>query len=95
MRAFLWCNGELPSQEIISNLGEISPLFGVDGGGTKANSLGLNVKEILGDLDSIDEYSQTKKTLLESQNFSDLTKTINELAKRDWKITVYCLKHQN
>ena len=47
MRAFLWCNGELPSQEIISNLGEISPLFGVDGGGTKANSLGLNVKEIL------------------------------------------------
>ena len=33
MRAFLWCNGELPSQEIISNLGEISPLFGVDGGG--------------------------------------------------------------
>lgn len=82
MRAFLWCNGELPSQEIISNLGEISPLFGVDGGGTKANSLGLNVKEILGDLDSIDDHSQIKKTLLENQNFSDLTKTINELAKR-------------
>lgn len=82
MRAFLWCNGELPSQEIISNLGEISPLFGVDGGGTKANSLGLNVKEILGDLDSIDDHSQIKKTLLENQHFSDLTKTINELAKR-------------
>ena len=46
MRAFLWCNGEIPSQEIISNLGEISPLFGVDGGGAKANSLGLNVNEI-------------------------------------------------
>ena len=83
MRAFLWCNGEIPSQEIISSLGEISPLFGVDGGGAKANSLGLNVNEILGDLDSIDnDDSQIKKTLLENQHFSDLTKTINELAKR-------------
>ena len=83
MRAFLWCNGELPSQEIIDNLGEISPLFGVDGGGNKANSLGFDVKEILGDLDSIhDNDSQTKTTLLENQNFSDLTKTINELVKR-------------
>ena len=83
MRAFLWCNGELPSQEIIDNLGEISPLFGVDGGGNKANSLGFEVKEILGDLDSIDNNDpQTKRTLLENQNFSDLTKTINELVKR-------------
>ena len=46
MRAFLWCNGEKPDKEIISNLGNISPLFGVDGGGTKAKSFGFDVKEI-------------------------------------------------
>lgn len=82
MRAFLWCNGEIPNEEIISNLGDISPLFGVDGGGTKAKSFGFDVKEILGDLDSIGSEDVTKTTLLENQNLSDLTKTINELAKR-------------
>jgi thiamine pyrophosphokinase len=83
MRAFLWCNGEKPDKEIISNLGNISPLFGVDGGGTKAKSFGFDVKEILGDLDSVVNDDQvTKTTLLENQNLSDLTKAINELEKR-------------
>ena len=83
MRAFLWCNGEKPDKEIISNLGNISPLFGVDGGGTKAKSFGFDVKEILGDLDSVvNDDKATKTTLLENQNLSDLTKTINELEKR-------------
>ena len=83
MRAFLWCNGEKPDKEIISNLGNISPLFGVDGGGNKAKSFGFDVKEILGDLDSVVNDDQvTKTTLLENQNLSDLTKAINELEKR-------------
>ena len=83
MRAFLWCNGDLPSREILSNFEEISPLFGVDGGGNKAKSLGFHVKEIFGDLDSVDNDNlETKMTLLKSQNISDLTKTIVELSKR-------------
>ena len=54
MRAFVWCNGDLPSEEIIFNLGEISPLFAVDGGADKARTLGFDVIEIFGDLDSVD-----------------------------------------
>ena len=83
MRAFLWCNGDLPSRKILSNFEEISPLFLVDGGGNKAKSLGFHVKEIFGDLDSVDNDNlETKMTLLKSQNISDLTKTIVELSKR-------------
>ena len=54
MRAFVWCNGDLPYEEIIFNLGEISPLFAVDGGADKARTLGFDVIEIFGDLDSVD-----------------------------------------
>jgi thiamine pyrophosphokinase len=83
MRAFVWCNGDLPSEEIIFNLGEISPLFAVDGGADKARTLGFDVIEIFGDLDSVDiEKYKTKKTLLKSQKISDLTKTIGELSER-------------
>lgn len=83
MRAFLWCNGDLPSRKILSNFEEISPLFGVDGGGNKAKSLGFHVKEIFGDLDSVENDNlETKMTLLKSQHTSDLTKTIVELSKR-------------
>ena len=83
MRAFLWCNGDLPSEKILSNLEVISPLFGVDGGGDKAKSLGFHVKEIFGDLDSVENDNlETKMTLLKSQHTSDLTKTIVELSKR-------------
>ena len=83
MRAFVWCNGDLPSEEIIFNLGEISPLFAVDGGADKARTLGFDVIEIFGDLDSVDtEKYKTKKTLLKSQKNSDLTKTIGELSER-------------
>ena len=41
------------------------------------------MKEIFGDLDSVDNDNlETKMTLLKSQNISDLTKTIVELSKR-------------
>ena len=83
MRAFLWCNGELHDENLTSKFEEISPLFGVDGGANKAKSVGYNVKEILGDLDSVNiEELNIDGTLLKDQNYSDLTKTINELSKR-------------
>ena len=83
MRAFLWCNGELHDENLTSKFEDISPLFGVDGGANKAKSIGYNVKEILGDLDSINiEELNIDGTLLKDQNYSDLTKTINELSKR-------------
>ncbi len=83
MRAFLWCNGELHDENLTSKFEDISPLFGVDGGANKAKSVGYNVKEILGDLDSVNiEELNIDETLLKDQNYSDLTKTINELSKR-------------
>jgi len=83
MRAFLWCNGELHDENLTSKFEDISPLFGVDGGANKAKSVGYNVKEILGDLDSVNiEEPNIDGTLLKDQNYSDLTKTINELSKR-------------
>ncbi len=83
MRAFLWCNGELHDGNLTSKFEDISPLFGVDGGANKAKSVGYNVKEILGDLDSVNiEELNIDGTLLKDQNYSDLTKTINELSKR-------------
>ena len=36
LRAFLWCNGEIPTSEIINSLGDLTPLFAVDGGPNKA-----------------------------------------------------------
>ena len=85
MRAFLWCNGELHDENLTSKFEDISPLFGVDGGANKAKSIGYNVKEILGDLDSINiEELNIDGTLLKDQNYSDLTKTINELSKRGY-----------
>lgn len=85
MRAFLWCNGELPSLDTINSLGEITPLFGVDGGTRKAMSCGFSVKEALGDFDSIEDNEfHGKKTLLSNDSASDLTKTILELSKRGY-----------
>ncbi len=85
MRAFIWCNGELPNQEVIASLGNLSPLFGIDGGGNKAKLMGFDVTEIFGDLDSIiKDGNRTKRTLLVDQNQSDLTKGIHELRNRGY-----------
>jgi len=85
MKAFLWCNGDLPSLDTINSLGKITPLFGVDGGTRKATSCGFSVKETLGDFDSIkeDEFNGDK-TLLSDDSASDLSKTILELSKRGY-----------
>ena len=85
MRAFLWCNGDLPSLDSINSLGDITPLFGVDGGTIKAISCGFPVIEALGDLDSIGNRDfNGKKTLLPNDSASDLSKTILELSERGY-----------
>ena len=82
MRAFLWCNGDIPSLQTIKSLGDLSPLFGVDGGTVKAKSCGFIVKETLGDLDSISKDTNIEMTHLSDDSHSDLTKTIQELSKK-------------
>ena len=87
LRAFLWCNGDMPSLEMINSLGRLTPLFGVDGGTKKAESCGFLVEETLGDLDSIKEYeSDSEMKKLNDDSCSDLTKTILELSKRGYTV---------
>ena len=78
MKGVLWCNGVLPSDSVIDRaLKERVPIFGVDGGADKAKSMGFEVSQALGDMDSIDESSwgDNMKTL-ENQEMSDLSKSL-------------------
>ena len=78
MKGILWCNGILPSGSVIDRaLEDGVPIFGVDGGADKANSMGFEVSEALGDMDSIDESSwRGKMKILPNQEMSDLSKSL-------------------
>ena len=78
MKGVLWCNGLLPSNSVIDRaLIEGIPIFGVDGGADKAKSMGFEVSEALGDMDSIDESSWGEKMkILPNQEMSDLSKSL-------------------
>ena len=84
MRGVLWCNGSIPSRSVVEwVLSTEAPVFGVDGGADKARSLGIDVIEVLGDMDSVDESAWKGRTLpLNEQSFSDLAKSIRELIHR-------------
>ena len=84
MRGVLWCNGSIPTESVIEwVLTTGAPVFGVDGGADKANDLGIEVVEVLGDMDSLDESAWKGRTLpLNEQTFSDLAKSIRELIHR-------------
>ena len=84
MRAVLWCNGSIPTESVVEwVLKSGAPVFGVDGGADKAHGLGVEVSEVLGDMDSIDESAWKGRTLpLNDQSFSDLVKSIEELMRR-------------
>ena len=84
MRAVLWCNGSIPTESVVEwVLKSGAPVFGVDGGADKAHGLGVEVSEVLGDMDSIDESAWKGRTLpLNDQSFSDLVKSIEELMHR-------------
>ena len=84
MRGVLWCNGSIPPESVVEwVLATGAPVFGVDGGADKANDLGVEVVEVLGDMDSLDESAWKGRTLpLNEQTFSDLAKSIEELIHR-------------
>ena len=78
MRGVLWCNGVLPNRYIIDRAVEDgAPIFGVDGGADKAKSMGFDVSEALGDMDSLDVSSWGgKMKVLSDQDKSDLSKSL-------------------
>ena len=84
MRGVLWCNGSIPTESVVEwVLTTGAPVFGVDGGCDKAHSCGIEVFEVLGDMDSLDESAWKGRTLpLNEQTFSDLAKSIRELIQR-------------
>ncbi len=84
MRVVLWCNGSMPSNELIDSIIEDGTLvIGVDGGGEKAKNAGIQVSEVIGDLDSIDRTKWEGRTLeLKSQSRSDLAKSIELMIER-------------
>ena len=87
MRAVLWCNGSIPSKEVLESA--ILPgdsLYGVDGGALNAVENGYQVVEAIGDLDSIDVNSwEGGLVRLANQSSSDLVKSISLLAKRGFE----------
>lgn len=87
MRGVLWCNGSIPSKSVVEwVLSTEAPVFGVDGGADKARGLGIDVIEVLGDMDSVDESAWKERTLpLNEQSFSDLAKSIEQLMERGFE----------
>ena len=87
MRGVLWCNGSIPSKSVVEwVLSTEAPVFGVDGGADKARDLGIEVIEVLGDMDSVDESGWKGSTLpLNEQSFSDLAKSIEQLMDRGFE----------
>ena len=78
MKVVLWCNGVLPNASAVDRAlsGEFL-IYGVDGGADKAKSMGFEVSEALGDMDSIDISSWSgKMKVLPDQDRSDLSKAL-------------------
>jgi len=86
MRAILWCNGTQPSQSVIDAvLDEGVPVIGVDAGADRAAESGIEVEEVLGDLDSVDGSRwEGKLHELPDQSSSDLVKSITLLIERGY-----------
>lgn len=86
MRAILWCNGTQPSQSVIEAvLDEGVPVIGVDAGADRAAESGIEVEEVLGDLDSVDGSRWGGKLHeLPDQSSSDLVKSITLLIERGY-----------
>ena len=84
MRAFLWCNGSIPPSSVIDLVSSSgAPVFGVDGGADRALESGIEVDEVLGDLDSVDASSWGGRVVeLTDQSTSDLAKSLVLLIDR-------------
>ena len=85
MRALLWCNGQPPSDAVVSPLVEGAACFGVDAGADRASEAGYEVKQVLGDLDSADSSRWRGITHeLADQSSSDLAKSLSLLIERGY-----------
>ena len=84
MVAVLWCNGEIPSEDLVKKVViEGNRIFGVDGGAEKTLSMGIEVEKVLGDLDSINLDKWEKKIeYLPNQDISDFGKPIKYLVNK-------------
>ena len=84
MRAFLWCNGSNPASSVIDWVSSSdAPVFGVDGGADRAFESGIEVDEVLGDLDSVDASAWEGRVVeLADQGNSDLAKSLVLLIDR-------------
>ncbi len=87
MRGVLWCNGSTPSKSVVEWIvASETPVFGVDGGADKAHELGIEVLEVLGDMDSFDASSWEDVAVpLHGQSTSDLAKSIELLIERGFE----------
>jgi len=84
LRAVLWCNGRPPGQSIIDTvISDGVPVFGVDGGADIASEAGIEVGEVLGDLDSVRDSTWDGRTSeMPDQSASDLAKSLVLLIAR-------------
>ena len=84
MRAVLWCNGSPPHPSAIDSvISDDVEVFGVDGGADSAAESGIEIVEVLGDLDSVeaDDWRGRSVELLD-QGASDLAKSLALLIER-------------
>jgi len=84
VRAVLWCNGSPPHPSAIDSvISDDVTVFGVDGGADRAAESGIEIVEVLGDLDSVEAgvWSGRSVELLD-QGSSDLAKSLTLLIER-------------
>ena len=84
MRAVLWCNGSPPHPSAIESvISDDVAVFGVDGGADRAAESGIEVVEVLGDLDSVGAADWGGRCVeLLDQGSSDLAKSLALLIER-------------
>ena len=82
MRAVLWCNGSPPHPSAIETvISDDVVVFGVDAGANRAAESGIEIVEVLGDLDSVEAGVWRSVELLD-QGASDLAKSLALLIER-------------
>jgi len=82
VRAVLWCNGSPPHPSAIDSvISDDVTVFGVDGGADRAAESGIEIVEVLGDLDSVEAGVWRSVELLD-QGASDLAKSLALLIER-------------
>jgi len=82
VRAVLWCNGSPPHPSAIETvISDDVVVFGVDAGANRAAESGIEIVEVLGDLDSVEAGVWRSVELLD-QGASDLAKSLALLIER-------------